>query len=391
MAETENIIIRDTLDGLGTDAYSNYLAHALCLAGSCRLKYNGEERELQAGDLMIVRKGKLVERIRPADGFRVKVIYVTSEFIVLSTPLSNYGMKGQLALFLNPIMKLDAGQRELCRRDFEMVESRLAQSGHHFRRDLLIASVQMLIIDFFDFHSHLYGVDNIPLQSAAIMSRFLNMLENGTYREHREVNWYADKLCVTPKYLSEVSRKISGYAANYWINRYTVLDISRLLRDKSLTFVHISDMFGFSSPAYFSRYVQQHLGVSPTESRGSGASHACKPQKWGHSRQLVQQAVRGPCLTLLPYMHETIRRVTCIAIIMAVMTTGLCACTGKAEAPAYMDGNGAAGSGSSMIRMTRPVPDRYFSEAAEFLRVATFFDDGTHAVRPILAFRYSVG
>lgn len=78
----------------------------------------------------------------------------------------------------------------------------------------------------------------------------------------------ADKLCVTPKYLSEVSRKISGYAANYWINRYTVLDISRLLRDKSLTFVRISDMFGFSSPAYFSRYVQQHLGVSPTEYRG---------------------------------------------------------------------------------------------------------------------------
>ena len=137
MADKENIIIKDTLDGLGMDAYSDYLAHALCLAGSCRLKYNGEERELQAGDLMIVRKGKLVERIRPADDFRVKVIYVTSEFIVLSTPLSNYGMKGQLALFLNPIMKLDAGQQELCRRDFEMVEARLAQTGHHFRKDLL--------------------------------------------------------------------------------------------------------------------------------------------------------------------------------------------------------------------------------------------------------------
>ena len=126
----------------------------------------------------------------------------------------------------------------------------------------------MFIIDFLDFHSHLYGVDNIPLQSATIMSRFLNMLENGTYREHREVNWYADKLCVTPKYLSEVSRKISGYAANYWINRYTVLDISRLLRDKSLTFVRISDLFGSSLPAYFSCYVQQYLRVSPTEYRG---------------------------------------------------------------------------------------------------------------------------
>ena len=196
MAETENIICKDTLDGLGSDTYSNYLAHALCLAGTCTLLYNGEERELQTGDLMIVRKGKLVERIRPADDFRVKVIYVTAGFIELSTPLSNYGMKGQLALFLNPIMKLNDEQLKLCRKDFEMVEFRLGQNDHHFRKDLLIASIQMLIIDFFDFHSHIYGEDNIPLQSATIMNRFLNMLENGTYREHREVNYYADKLCV---------------------------------------------------------------------------------------------------------------------------------------------------------------------------------------------------
>ena len=140
--------------------------------------------------------------------------------------------------------------------------------GAHFHRDMLIASTQMLILDFFDFHSHLYGEDNISVQNASIMSRFLNMLENGTFREHREVTYYADCLCVTSKYLSEVSKKVSGYTANYWINRYTTLDISRLLRDKSLTFVRISDMFGFSSPAYFSRYVQQHLGVNPTKYRG---------------------------------------------------------------------------------------------------------------------------
>ena len=99
------------------------------------------------------------------------------------------------------------------------------------------------------------------------MNRFLKMLEEGEYREHREVTYYADCLCVTSKYLSEVSKKVSGYAANYWINRYTILNITRLLRDKSLTFVQISDMFGFSSPAYFSRYVQQNLGVKPSDYR----------------------------------------------------------------------------------------------------------------------------
>lgn len=268
MVETENIIIKDTLEGLGTDTYSDYLAHALCLSGTCRLGYNGQECELHAGDLMIVRKGKLVEWTRPSEDFQVKVIYITSGFIVLSTPQNNYGIKGQLSLFLNPIMRLTTEQQELCRQDFEMVEYRLCHADHHFHRDMLIASIQMLILDFFDFHSHLYGEDNVSVQNASIMSRFLNMLENGIYREHREVTYYADSLCVTSKYLSEVSKKVSGYAANYWINRYTTLDISRLLRDKSLTFVRISDMFGFSSPAYFSRYVQQHLGVNPTEYRG---------------------------------------------------------------------------------------------------------------------------
>ena len=253
----------NTLQGLGTDAYSGYLAHALCLSGICRLKYNGEERELRAGDLMIVRKGKLVEKIQPSEDFRVKVIYIASGFVVLSTPQNNYGMKGQLSLFLNPIMSLTTEQQELCLREY-----RLRNTDHHFHRDMLIASTQMLILDFFDFHSHLYGEDNISVQNASIMSRFLNMLENGTFREHREVTYYADCLCVTSKYLSEVSKKVSGYTANYWINRYTTLDISRLLRDKSLTFVRISDMFGFSSPAYFSRYVQQHLGVNPTKYRG---------------------------------------------------------------------------------------------------------------------------
>ena len=247
--------------------YEKYLAHALCTGGSCRFVFNGREFELHEGDLMIVRKGKLIESMEPSDDFRIKVIYLTSDFVNLSTPQSNYGTKGQISLFLNPVMHLTPEMQAVCRRDFAMVEEHLHCTGHHFHRELLIASVQILILDFFDFHSHLYGEEDISTQNASIMNRFISMLEDGTYRTNREVAYYADRLCVTPKYLSEVSKKVSGYAANYWINRYTILDISRMLRDKSLTFVRISDMFHFSSPAYFSRYVQKHLGMNPTKYR----------------------------------------------------------------------------------------------------------------------------
>ena len=220
--DKDSVIISDSLNGLGTDIYKEYLSHALCLGGACKFEFNGNPFELREGDCMIVRKGKLVEKITPSADFKVKVIYVTPQFIELCTPQNNYGM---------------------------------------------INVIQTMILDFFDFHSHIYGEEKISAQYASIMSKFLQMLEDGVYRQHRDVTYYASELCVTPKYLSEVTKKVSGYAANYWINRYTILDISRLLRDKSLSFVYISDLFGFSSPSYFSRYVQHNLGIKSSDYR----------------------------------------------------------------------------------------------------------------------------
>lgn len=269
MEPTErNIVITNNLSDIYAPEYAGFLGHALCTGGSCRIWFNGKELEMKAGDLMIVRRGKLIEKIRLDNGFQVTAILISSKLIELSTPQSNYGMKGQLALFLDPIMRLTPQQYEQCRRNFDNVQSRLRQTGHHFYRDMIINKVQALILDFFDFHASLYNESDISTQYAITMNNFLQLLENGEYRHHREVTWYADKLCVTSKHLSDVSKTVSGYAANFWINRYTTLDISRLLRDKSLSFVQISDMFGFSSPAYFSRYVLKNLGVNPTEFRG---------------------------------------------------------------------------------------------------------------------------
>lgn len=263
----KDVILEDTLDGVGSSRYDNYLAHALCLGGSCAFKFNDRQFELHESDLMIVRKSKLLDDIRSSDDFVVKVLYVTAPFIELCTPQTNYGMKGQLSLFLNPIMSLDSGQRFVCERDFRWIDYRLNQINHTFYRELLINAVQSAILDFFDFHSVINKGTGISTQNARLISRFLDMLENGDYRQNREVSYYADALCVTPKYLSEVSKTVSGYTANYWINRYTSLDIARLLRNKGLTFVQISDMFHFSSPAYFSRYVQRTLGVNPSQYR----------------------------------------------------------------------------------------------------------------------------
>ncbi len=263
----QDIIIEDTLANLGDERFSGYLCHAYCHKGHCDFEFNNEAFRFEAGNCLIFTRCDLARNIVQSQDFEVDAIYVTQEFIEVCTPQSNYGMKGHLALFNNPIMRLNAEQQKVCALNFDYIKRRLALTHHHFHREAMINAIQCMIIDFFDFHVELYGNDKVSSQSAQIMDGFLALLERGDFYANREIGYYADKLCVTPKYLSEVTKKVSGFPANYWITRYTALEISRLLRDKSLTLTEISDQFNFSSPSYFTRFVQKYLGANPMDFR----------------------------------------------------------------------------------------------------------------------------
>lgn len=262
-----DVIIEDNLKKLGTEEAIRYIAHAYCYEGSCEVSYNDGRFSFEAGDCMIVVSNKLVESVVPSDDFRCKVIYIAPTFLEMCSPDNNYYVKGTMSLFLNPVMRLLPEEREMCEADFREVERRLLHASHHFYQEVLISVIQTLFLDFYEFHARIYGYADVPVQAALLLSRFFSMLEGGAYCTHREVAYYASVLCVVPNYLSDVCYKLSGFSANSWIKRFTLHEVKRLLRDKSLTIVQISDRLNFSSPSYFNRYVRKNLGVSPMDYR----------------------------------------------------------------------------------------------------------------------------
>lgn len=148
---------------------------------------------MKAGECLIIRRGDLVERVNESDDFHVDVVYVTPEFIEVSTPHSNYGMKGSMALFNDPILHLNPEQQKVCALDFDYIKRRLALTTHNFHRDAMINAIQCMIIDFFDFHASLYGNEKITSQYADLMELFLALLERGDFRKNRDIGYYADK------------------------------------------------------------------------------------------------------------------------------------------------------------------------------------------------------
>lgn len=264
----DDIIVSDSFERTAEMQQQGYITHALCHRGGCTFRLGATQHQMTAGDCLIIPQQSLqMQGFEPSDDFRIEVIYVSAPFTEVASPQSNYGMRGHLALFENPVMHLTSAQQEVCALNFDYIRRRLALTEHNFHRDAMINAVQRMIIDFYDFHVQLYGEQHITSQQAVLAQQFLSLLDSGEYVRHRDVAWYADRLCITPKYLSEVCREVSGQSAMYWITRYTALDISRTLRNRALTLDEVADYYGFSTTNYFVRYVQKHLGTAPTAFR----------------------------------------------------------------------------------------------------------------------------
>jgi len=190
--ELRDIIVSDTLTGIGKGEVAGYLCHAYCHEGFCEFTYNNNLYRLKAGECLIIRRGDMVDHVSESEDLQMDVVYVTPEFIEVSTPHSNYGMKGSMALFNNPVMSLTEEQQKVCALDFDYIKRRLALTTHNFHRDAMINAIQCMIIDFFDFHASLYGNEKITSQYAELMERFMALLERGDYRKNREINYFAD-------------------------------------------------------------------------------------------------------------------------------------------------------------------------------------------------------
>ena len=249
----ENILIRHSIDSLGHGDVTLYLAHILCLDGWGSINFNDKEFLMEKGGCCIIRATQFIEGWKVSPDFRCSIVYADPQFIEKATPRSNYGIRGSLSLFNTPVFHLNEEEFQRCKEDYDHIEKCLSYPDHRFFEEVKINAMQ---------------ADDIQTPTAQLMWRFISMLERGDYRANREVSYYASELCVTPKYLSEICKQVSGESANYWINRFTILDISRLLRDKQLDFVQIADVFNFSSASYFTRYVQRYLGETPSEYRG---------------------------------------------------------------------------------------------------------------------------
>lgn len=91
--------------------------------------------------------------------------------------------------------------------------------------------------------------------------RFKQLI-HAKYKELKQVNVYASLLNITPLYLNELTKEITGFPASYWINQEILLECKRLLYYTTLDVKQIAYELGFEDHAYFSRFFKKNTGVT---------------------------------------------------------------------------------------------------------------------------------
>lgn len=127
-----------------------------------------------------------------------------------------------------------------------------------------------------NFLSVFYELGNIARRYKKINNKFSRkedmVMQFGTlavkhFKERKQLQYYADQVYVTPKYLTETVKEITGKTAGEILDELLMKEAKLLLRDSGKDIGEISNLLNFSDQSFFGKYFKRHAGVSPKQFR----------------------------------------------------------------------------------------------------------------------------
>ncbi len=229
---------------------------------------NLQEYTISAGHIVFITPGTIIELLDVSDNFQFMGMGVPADLFHLihqgSLPdLFNGKQKnGFLAISASEGLLIDHMYRMLC-------EIALAQNNENLpsgKAEDTPATYHMAAT-ITAYYNHLFSSQSpqglsIHTNSHDIFNRFIHLVNLHGQKEH-QLSFYADKLCLTERYLGTVIRKASGITAKEWIDKAVVTAAKVKLRHSHLQIAEITKELHFPNPSFFCKYFKRLVGCTP--------------------------------------------------------------------------------------------------------------------------------
>jgi len=239
-----------------------------CLGGTAVVKENSKVHTLQRGDVIMSVGGYVSELAEISDDLKFMYIAMENGF---SHPEKSVFQMTELMQKLShdPTCHLEEEELQECITLYRGMKKRLAP-GHVYPLLTEIIQYYSLTVTMMVFCAKLRQKEDNKVskwefsRKQDLYRRFMDEL-TATGGTERGMAYYADKLCVTQRYLSRVVKEVSGKFASEHIDSFVIDKARQLLSSHKHTVLQVSEMLGFSSHTVFTKYFRKQTGMTPSE------------------------------------------------------------------------------------------------------------------------------
>ena len=241
----------------------------LVTRGWLKMNYNGEELKIEQGDLYIYSPGMAVTIIDVSAEYQSICLMVDE-----STTLESPTVRDMVTLAYQPLVQLSQPKLSLTAEQAAMFESRMQEmiayqhSSNIYKPKLLQMLYAVFLLDLQNVQDKVITHRHVPQRVEEIFIEFNRLLPRH-FIEHRDIAFYAGKLCITNDYLSRIVKRVSGRTVVDLINQMLLMEASYLLRASSLNISEIAERLHFAEPAAFTHFFTRLKGMSPRDFRKS--------------------------------------------------------------------------------------------------------------------------
>ncbi|MDR1504373.1 MAG: helix-turn-helix domain-containing protein [Prevotella sp.] len=243
------------------------VAFMICLNGIGKMKINLREYHIEKNSIITFFPGSIIELQEKSDDFLMEYLFFSFDFLSdLKIPANS-----DIALKIEqtPCVKINEEKKQILLDYHSFIAKQYKRNEQLYKEEIAKNLLGALMIEVSSIYIECRDNEiSSTTRKEEIFNQFIKLLFKH-HREERSISFYADKLCLTPKYLAQIIKKVSGKPTLDWITEITILSIKAMLKSSSYTVMQISEDLNFPNPSFFGRFFKKHTGLTPMQYRES--------------------------------------------------------------------------------------------------------------------------
>ncbi|MCM1176816.1 MAG: helix-turn-helix domain-containing protein [Bacteroidales bacterium] len=245
-----------------------------CISGSFKIVVNLKEVEMSENSVFVNAPSNILSVSEAAAGdirdLHFIMVAMSKEYMSSLKLDANRLFVDGMKILDNPSIKIDDREKELAADYFDLI-CKILKYPSPYRKECLgniISSMFYLIATAWTKRQGAEEEHGIPARRKVVVSHFLHLVSE-YHMSERTVGFYADKMCLTPKYLSKLIKSATGRSAPDWIDSFVILEAKNMLKYSNMPIKGIVAKLNFPNQSVFHKFFKAHVGMTPSEYRNS--------------------------------------------------------------------------------------------------------------------------